>query len=69
MKKLNNILKGINYSGIADSRPVSGIFYDSRKIKKDSLFIAIKGYNSNGHKYIKQAIEFGANSILVEEEI
>ena len=69
MKKLNNILKGINYSGIADSRPISSIFYDSRKIKKDSLFIAIKGYNSDGHKYIKQAVELGANSILVEEEL
>ena len=62
MKKLNNILKGINYSGVADSRPISSIFYDSRKIKKDSLFIAIKGYYSDGHKYIKQAVEIGANS-------
>ena len=39
MQKLNNILKGLDHSGRVDSRKVSGIFYDSRKVKKDSLFI------------------------------
>ena len=63
MQKLNNILKGVEYSGLADSRNISGVFYDSRKIKKDSLFIAIKGFNVDGHKYIDKAIELGANSI------
>ena len=69
MKKLSSILKGINYEGIADDRIITGVFYDSRKIKKDSLFIAIKGFNADGHNYIKQAIESGANSILVDKNI
>ncbi len=69
MQKLNNILKGVEYSGLADSRNISGVFYDSRKIKKDSLFIAIKGFNVDGHKYIDKAIELGANSILLDQHI
>ena len=69
MQKLNNILKGVEYSGPIDSRKISGIFYDSRKIKKDSLFIAIKGFNVDGHQYIDQAIELGANSILLDQNI
>ena len=69
MQKLNEILKGVNYSGQVDSRNIKGIFYDSRKIKKDSLFIAIKGFNVDGHRYINKAIELGANSILIDQYI
>ena len=69
MQKLSNILKGVQYSGVADSRNISGIFYDSRKIKKDSLFIAIKGFNVDGHNFIDQAIELGANAILLDQDI
>jgi len=67
--KLSTILDGINYEGYADDRVITGIFYDSRKIKKDSLFIAIKGFNVDGHNYIDQAIELGANSILIDKDI
>tara|TARA_B110000014_G_scaffold261522_1_gene253400 strand:- start:1319 stop:2758 length:1440 start_codon:yes stop_codon:yes gene_type:complete len=69
MKKLSSILKGVNYKGNVDDRIVTGIFYDSRKIKKDSLFIAIKGFNVDGHNYIDKAIELGANSVLVDKNI
>ena len=50
--KLSTILDGINYEGYADDRVITGIFYDSRKIKKDSLFIAIKGFNVDLSKSI-----------------
>ena len=70
MKKLSSILKGIDYKGYVDDRIVTGIFYDSRKIKKDSLFIAIKGFNVDGHNYIYKAIEFMEKSLsgLLEPE-
>ena len=42
---------------------------DSRKIRKNSLFIAIKGFNVDGHKYIEEAIQLGANAIIVEKDI
>ncbi len=69
MQRLSQILKGVQYSGSVDSRNISGIFYDSRKIQKDSLFIAIKGFNVDGHNFIDKAIELGANSILLDQNI
>ena len=47
----------------------SGIFIDSRKVIRDSVFIAIKGAATDGHLYIKQAIEKGAVVIVHEDDI
>ena len=69
MKKLNNILNGIKYSGKIDERVINAIFYDSRKVQENSLFIAIKGINYDGHQYIDQAIKLGANAIVVDKII
>src|ERR1700746_747032 len=46
---------------------VSSITFDSRKVKKDSLFIAVKGTIVDGHKFIDQSIESGALAIICEE--
>ena len=42
------------------AKEVSSVAIDSRKIEKDSLFIAIKGARSDGHDFIPQTIENGA---------
>ena len=39
---------------------------DSRKIKKGDIFVAIKGFSSDGHDYIDKAIENGASKIIAE---
>lgn len=41
---------------------------DSRKIKKGDIFIALRGYNSDGHEYIDKAIELGASKLIVMDE-
>src|SRR5512146_82528 len=41
--------------------------YDSRKVKPGDAFIAIRGFATDGHKYIKQALANGAKTILVED--
>ena len=41
---------------------------DSRTIEEGSLFIAIKGFNDDGLKYLDQAIEKGATAAIVHEE-
>lgn len=46
---------------------VRGIELDSRKIKQDNLFIAVKGLKSDGHEFIDKAIYKGANVILCEK--
>ena len=46
---------------------VSGICFDSRKVKSGSLFIAVKGTQSDGHEYISKAISQGAAAIVCEQ--
>ena len=41
---------------------------DTRKVKKNDLFFALKGANFNGNKFAKQAIEKGAKYAVVDEE-
>ena len=45
---------------------VSDIAFDSRKVKASSLFVAIKGTQSDGHAYVSQTIESGAKVIVLE---
>lgn len=46
---------------------IENVFIDSRKKVHAGLFIALKGENTDGHKYISQAFENGANFAIVEE--
>ncbi len=62
--KLNEILSNIEYNGNADDREISSITYDSRKIKENSLFIAISGEQNDGHDYILEAINSGATAVI-----
>jgi len=40
---------------------------DSRKVKEGDTFIAIRGINNDGHKYVSDAINNGATTVIVEE--
>ena len=42
---------------------------DSRKINKGDTFIALRGINNDGHKFIEDAINRGATTIITEESI
>ncbi len=46
---------------------ISGITFDSRKVKDSDLFVAIRGTHFEGHKFIDQAISNGARVIVSEE--
>ena len=45
-------------------RPIDGISIDSRNIKKNDLFIAIKGKNFDGNDFVDQALKYGASYTL-----
>ncbi len=47
---------------------ISGITYDSRKLSPGSLFVAIRGLQEDGHRYISQAIERGAAAVVVDRD-
>lgn len=46
---------------------ITSISMDSRQVEKHSLFVAVKGSSSDGHKFIKTAIENGAIAIVCED--
>ena len=45
---------------------ISSIECDYRTVKQGSLFVAIKGYEYDGHTFISKAIENGAKAIIFE---
>ncbi|MCL5408723.1 MAG: UDP-N-acetylmuramoyl-L-alanyl-D-glutamate--2,6-diaminopimelate ligase [Candidatus Omnitrophica bacterium] len=68
--KLKELIKGIKIiktnNGL--NREISGIFYDSRKIIPDGIFVAVKGTDTDGHNFIQEAIEKGAKTIIVQRK-
>ena len=68
MKKLKEILFKVNIDSVyGDTNiDVSKITFDSREVKDETLFIAIKGHNFDGHNYINQATENGASVVVCE---
>ena len=46
---------------------ISGISYDSRKTQPGDLFVAIKGFEADGHRYIPKAAANGAAAVLCED--
>ncbi len=69
MKKLSELLNNAGVVQIIgdENLIINNISFDSRKIETDSLFIAIKGTQSDGHQYISQTTEKGAIAIVCEE--
>jgi UDP-N-acetylmuramoyl-L-alanyl-D-glutamate--2,6-diaminopimelate ligase len=49
-------------------RSVESIAYDSRRVQRNGLFVALRGEKFNGHDFIGQAIEKGASVIVAERE-
>jgi UDP-N-acetylmuramoyl-L-alanyl-D-glutamate--2,6-diaminopimelate ligase len=49
-------------------RPVESIAYDSRRVQKNGLFVAMRGEKVDGHDFMGQAVEKGASVILAERE-
>lgn len=48
---------------------VNGIAYDSRKTKPGDLFVCIKGFRDDGHRYAQEARRRGAVALVIEEEV
>jgi len=68
LKKLKEILFGVNIDSVyGDTNlSISGISFDSRQIRENNIFIAIKGYDLDGHNYIDESINNGATVVVCE---
>ena len=67
--KLSEIVKDLEIvSSTADmDTEIRGVSYDSRQTEPGDLFVAVKGFSSDGHRYIPKAMEKGAAAVLCED--
>ena len=66
LRKLLIGLEGVKAKGNLEI-DVTGITRDSREVKEGYMFVAIKGFESDGHDYLKDAIKNGASVIVIED--
>ena len=67
LSKLTKLLEKFETKNFKDIE-ITGLSYNSSKIKKGDIFICIKGESSDGHNYAKQAVENGAAALFCEKE-
>ena len=66
LKKMLVGLEGLKVKGNLEIE-IEGLESNSKNVKKGYLFIAIKGFSTDGHQYVESAIENGATAIMIEE--
>ncbi len=69
MKSLSDLLSAIMAEEIigSENKEITSLECDSRKIKLGSMFVAVRGYNVDGHKFIPLVTLAGASAIVCEE--
>src|SRR5947209_276404 len=64
---LNELLEGVTVVEPAPSNPeVTGLCYDSRRLKPGDCFVAIPGTHTDGHRYVETALRDGAVAAVVQ---
>ena len=68
--ELKSVLSGLENLKVKGSLDIniSNIRNDSRVVQKDDMFVAIKGFDIDGHEHIEEAITNGAKVILAQED-
>lgn len=67
--KLSQIMKNVICEGVMPDIEINKIAYDSRKVEKGDVFVCIKGYQTDGHKYVANAVASGAAAIVACDKI
>lgn len=69
MKLLKDILYKAGLLEVIGSTnlAITSVCFDSRKVEKDSLYVAVKGTQNDGHEFIERAIAAGAIGIVCED--
>ena len=60
------VLDGVEILSQSGNPSVSGIEYDSRRVKPGNLFVAMRGETSDGNRYIDQVLAAGATAIVTD---
>jgi UDP-N-acetylmuramoyl-L-alanyl-D-glutamate--2,6-diaminopimelate ligase len=66
LREIIQELEGLTITGDTNIS-VSMLAFDSREVRQGALFVAIRGHQTDGHRFIPQAVEAGASVIVSEE--
>ena len=71
MPRLKQLLAGLDFIRVDgdEEREVTGIHFDSRRIRPGNIFVAVPGLKTDGHHYIPDAIKAGARVVVVEKPV
>ena len=69
MISIETLLNGISIASVNGDTSVmiSSVESDSRKVARGSMFVAVRGFNTDGHNFINQAVESGAAAVVCEQ--
>ena len=69
MMKLSELLRDVEVTGLhaPEDMEIDDVCYDSRKAKPGAAFVAVRGYETDGHEYIPAAVAGGASLVICEE--
>jgi UDP-N-acetylmuramoyl-tripeptide--D-alanyl-D-alanine ligase len=68
LKELKQVTGGIVRAGSAEELLIRGISIDSRTVKRGNLFVAITGDRFDGHDFVKEASDEGAQAAIVAQD-
>ena len=67
LKKVLADIDNVKAKGNLDVN-IESIESDSRKVREGCMFVAIKGFETDGHNYVNKAIEMGAKVVMVQAD-
>lgn len=64
---ISQLVRGLECEIVGEDCKISGLNYDSRKVQPGDVFFAIRGFKTDGHKYVEQAAANGAAAVVVDQ--
>ena len=64
-----DLLEGVEILAQRGNPPVTGVEYDSRRIKPGNVFVAMRGESSDGNRFIEQALAGGAVAVVTDSDV
>src|ERR1700752_4681211 len=66
LKSLNEVKTHPSFNG-SSRQEIRELVYDSRRVQPGDLFVAVRGYRVDGHRYLTEAVNRGAIAAVVED--
>lgn len=68
LDQLINSIQAVSITGVPELKEISNITNNSAEVNGESIFVAIKGFKTDGRKFISDAISNGVKVVVMEED-